>query len=98
MAEIERNFNDVKQQLTEEMNRNLELKQRLERLQDEKNAADVRCTELKQALEEFIFSTDKRDIDEDQEDTKNLPEPVQGNINKYDSVLLYYIDLFYLEY
>lgn len=68
----------MKQQLTEEMNRNLELKQRLERLQEEKNAADVRCAELKQALEEFIFSTDKRGDEEDQEDGKNMEEPVQG--------------------
>jgi hypothetical protein len=69
------------------MNRNLELKQRLERLQDEKNATDVRCTELKQALEEFIFSTDKRGLEEDEEDGKTLQEPVQGKIciifNKY---------------
>jgi hypothetical protein len=62
------------------MNRNLELKQRLERLQEEKNAADVRCTELKQALEEFIFSTDKRGIEEDQEDGKPLEESVDGKI------------------
>ena len=62
------------------MNRNLELKQRLERLQDEKNAADVRNTELKQALEEFIFSTDKRGIEEDEEDGKPLEQPVDGKL------------------
>lgn len=72
MEEIERNFNEVKQQLTEGMNRNLELTQRMERLQEEKNAADVRCTELKQALEEFIFSTDKRN--NDLEEGENLME------------------------
>ena len=66
------------------MNRNLELKQRLERLQNEKNAADVRCTELKQALEEFIFSTDKRGMDEDEEDGKPLEGPVvDGKISLY---------------
>lgn len=80
MEEIERNFNEVKLQLTDEMNRNLDLKQRLERLQDEKNAADIRCTELKQALEEFIFSTDKRVDGEDQEDGKTLQEPEPGKI------------------
>ena len=81
MQEIERNFNEVKQQLTEEMNRNLELKQRLERLQEEKNAADVRCTEMKQAFDEFMFSTDKRAMEQDQEDgAESSEEPVEGKM------------------
>ena len=81
MEEIERNFNEVKQQLTEEMNRNLELKQRLEKLQEEKNAADVRCTEMKQAFDEFMFSTDKRGMEQDEEDGgETLEEPVEGKI------------------
>lgn len=60
VEELEKKFYIVENQLTEEVNKNKSLKERLQNLQEEKNNADIRCTELKQALEEFIYSTDKR--------------------------------------
>lgn len=68
----------MKEKLGEEMNRNLELQKELECLHEEKMVADVRCTELKKALEEFIFATDKRDNEEKVPESKSLAEEVEG--------------------
>lgn len=106
IEELERNFNDVKKQLQEEIVKNASLNERLLNLHEEKNNTDVRCSELKQALEEFISSTDTRDLHVNlieaspTDERKEMGATIQGTMfQNYDNVfiiiIVYYIIIMY---
>ena len=83
IGDLERNFNEVQARLSEELEKNTLLKERLDSLQEEKDNSDVRCTELKQALEEFIYSTDKRgEKENDEQPASTEEEPVDTGLGK----------------
>ena len=106
IEELERNFNDVKKQLQEEIVKNASLNERLLNLQEEKNNTDVRCSELKQALEEFISSTDTRDLhvnlieSSPTDERKEMVDTIQGRMFQNDDnvsiiIIVYYIMIMY---